>query len=67
MIKGNIYRYFLNMIVAFACIRTSIMYKCSKFGIVLNLLEIANNKNNILKLSAPHTKHKISENKKAFQ
>ena len=66
MIKGNIYRYFLNMAVAFACIRTSIMYKCSKFGIVLNLLEIANNNNNILKLSASDTKHKMIENKKAF-
>ena len=30
------------MIVDFACIRTSIMYKCSQFGIVPNLLEIVN-------------------------
>ena len=30
------------MIVAFACIMTLIMYKCSEFGIVPNLLEIVN-------------------------
>ena len=32
----------LKMIVAFPTIRTSIMYKCSKFKIVLNLLEMSN-------------------------
>ena len=32
MIKVNICS-LLNMLVAFACVRTSIMYKCFKFGI----------------------------------
>ena len=34
------------MIVAFACFRTLIMFKCSEFGIVPNLLEIVNHNAN---------------------